>query len=127
MLAMMVVTAGVVLLSLTLAAVGPPPVEGPADDPARALLDRVVADERWTTAPGVLRASGLDEIVPDHRGAPPKGCRAVLQEVGGETVELFAQGERDGSGERYAASRAVNVCRGPLDVTAGTVTVWVWP
>jgi len=119
MIAMMVVTAGVVLLTLTLAAVAP--TGGNEDDQAQRVLDRLIADERWTDALGVLRADDLDEV--ELGDEPFRGSRAVLQ-LDGTTIELFAHGDREG--ERQAASRAVNVSRGAMDVTAGTLTVWVW-
>lgn len=122
LVAMMVVAAGVTMLAAAMALL---PAGGGADvvDPSRTVMERLVTDERWAIAPGVLYHDDVDEIsIELSEGV---GVRAVLQEVNGLTTVLFESGET-GSGERFASSRPVNVHYGPQQVAAATLTVWVW-
>jgi len=121
LVAMMVVAAGVTMLAAALALLP----AGGADvvDPSRTVMERLVTDERWTIAPGVLYHDDVDEISIELSDG--LGVRVVLQEVNGLTTVLLESGET-GSGERYASSRPVNVHYGPQQVAAATLTVWVW-
>ena len=122
LVAMMVVAAGVTMLAAALALL---PAGGGADvvDPSRTVMERLVTDERWTIAPGVLYHDDVDEISIELSDG--LGVRVVLQEVNGLTTVLLESGET-GSGERCASSRPVNVHYGPQQVAAATLTVWVW-
>lgn len=124
LVAMMVVAAGVTLLAVAMAML-PAGGDGDAVDPSRTIMERIIADERWTVSPGVLFADDADEISVDPGNVGARGVRVVLQEVDGPTMVLVEKGEM-GSGERFASSRAVNVHYGPQRVTAATLTVWVW-
>ena len=123
LVAMMVVAAGVTMLAAAMALLP----AGGADvvDPSRTVMERLVTDERWTVAPGVLHHDDIDEISIELSDVGGVGVRVVLQEINGPTTVLLESGET-GSGERYASSRPVNVHYGPQQVAAATLTVWVW-
>lgn len=124
LVAMMVIAAGVTMLAAAMAML---PAGGGADvvDPSRTVMERLVNDERWIIAPGVLFHDDVDEISIELSDVGGVGVRAVLQEVNGPTTVLFESGEM-GSDERSASSRPVNVHYGPQQVVAATLTVWVW-
>ncbi len=129
LMAMVVVTLGVVLLSASLSIIavhsGPPfDLRGEAQH----ILEQVRCGANWTIESGVLDAHRLGALKNGTVGqGQASGFKVVLLEVGGAPRVLLFNGSGPGSDVEVAVtSIPVNLFYSPTDVRAATLSVWAW-
>jgi hypothetical protein len=128
-LSLMVVTLGVVLLTLsfTFLSFGGASSGDDLDAEAREIMDGLLSSPSLFDGDRVAERS---DIVRLPHGAissePSLGVRIMITEVNGATEILYQNGGPEGMKERASLSEPVNVRHSMGDVRAASFTLWVW-
>ena len=127
-MAMMVVTAGVVLLTATMALLSADRGEDSPDSIEKCdeVTERLLSDPSLVISTRLLDGRSLShfeigDILRDWSG----GARVMLTFADGGTAALFDSGD-EAALDRACRSEAINVQYSQADVRAAVLTVWVW-
>jgi hypothetical protein len=125
-MAMMVVTVGVLILTASLTFMSARQESEAPDLLCDRVVERLLNDEVIQISDRLLDASGLAHW---NLSSDPylagKGIKVMLAYGDGLVDVLFQQGEWDGS-DRVSRSEAVNVFFNHADVRPALLIVWVW-
>lgn len=125
-LALMVVTAGLVLLSGAISVLAIDHDDDALDRQAQDIIDSILEDEEIVRGPHIVdqRALMVADLAThiDHEG----GVRIMLTLTNGTTTVLFERSTPDPN-QRVSSSEPVSISQPHGVVAAGLLTVWVWP
>ncbi len=124
-MAMVIVTCGVMLLTVSLTFLSVEEVDGDAlDRRCDAVLSSIIGNTTWSRGTSMLDHSVLVRANWTTM-LGEGGARIMLTYPDGTTEVLHQQGEM-GDGERSGGSAPVNLYFHQADVRAALLTVWVW-